>query len=97
MQAEQVIRRPLILTEKGTGLRERQNKYQFEVHRDANKIDIKKAVERLFKGVSVLDVNTMIVRGHVKVRGRQVMKKSNWKKAVVTLREGDKIDFFEGT
>ena len=62
---------------------------------DANKIQIKSAVEKLF-GVRVEKVNTLVMRGKVKRVGRFVGKRANWKKAVVTLREGDFIDLFEG-
>ena len=95
MQAERVIKRPIYLTEKGAKLREEQNKYTFEVDIDANKLQIKDAVETLFK-VSVRDVRTLVVRGHMKRMGRGYGKLQNWKKAVVTLNEGDTIDFFEG-
>lgn len=96
MQLERVIKRPLIMTEKGNRIREQENKYMFEVSRGANKTEIRSAIETLFK-VSVLDVNTMIVRGHLRRMGRGHAKTQNWKKAIVTLKEGDKIDFFEGT
>ncbi|MEM8609077.1 MAG: 50S ribosomal protein L23 [Myxococcota bacterium] len=95
MQVEDVIKRPLYLTEKGAKLREEQNKYTFEVDLDANKIQIKDAVETLFK-VTVDDVHTLIMRGHMRRMGRGFAKTRNWKKAVVTVREGDSIDFFEG-
>lgn len=95
MLAERVIKRPLILTEKGNFVRETYNKYSFEVDRNANKAEIRSAVEKLFK-VQVLDVNTLIVRGRMRRMGRGHAKTQNWKKAIVTLREGDKIDFFEG-
>lgn len=95
MQPEQVIRRPLILTEKGALLREEQSKYLFEVHPDANKIEIKNAVETLFK-VGVVDVNTLIVRGRMRRMGRGHAKTRNWKKAIVTLKDGETIEFFEG-
>ncbi len=95
MQVEDVIKRPLYLTEKGAKLREEENKYTFEVDLDANKLQIKNAVETLFK-VSVDDVHTLIVRGHMRRMGRGFAKTRNWKKAVVTLREGETIDFFEG-
>ena len=95
MHVEQVIKRPLYLTEKGARLREEQNKYTFEVDLDANKMQIKDAVETLFK-VTVRDVRTLIVRGHMRRMGRTYAKTRNWKKAVVTLREDDTIDFFEG-
>ena len=96
MQLEQVIKRPLVLTEKGNVLRESENKYLFEVDQEANKVQIRNAVEALFK-VRVLDVHTMIVRGRIRRMGRGHAKTKNWKKAIVTLAEGEKIDFFEGT
>lgn len=95
MILEDVIKRPLILTEKGTSLREQDNKYLFEVDRRANKIQIRQAVEALFK-VNVLDVNTLIVRGRMRRMGRGYAKTRNWKKAIVTLAPGDSIDLFEG-
>ena len=90
-----VIIKPLILTEKGEILKEEQNKIFFKVAMKANKIEVKQAVERLFD-VKVVDVNTMIVRGKPGRVGRRIAKRPNWKKAVVTLREGDTIEFFEG-
>jgi len=95
MSPEQVIKRPLVLTEKGNVLREQDNKYLFEVDRRANKIEIKNAVEILFS-VGVVEVNTMIVRGRMRRMGRGHAKTQNWKKAIVELKEGDKIEFFEG-
>lgn len=95
MQVEDVIKRPLYLTEKGAKLREEENKYTFEVDLDANKVQIKDAVETLFK-VTVDDVHTLVMRGHMRRMGRTFAKTRNWKKAIVTLREGDAIDFFEG-
>ncbi|MGD8316405.1 MAG: 50S ribosomal protein L23 [Myxococcales bacterium] len=95
MNVEDVIKRPLYLTEKGAKLREDQNKYTFEVDLDANKMQIKDAVETLFK-VTVDDVRTLVMRGHMRRMGRGYAKTRNWKKAIVTLREGDTIDFFEG-
>ena len=89
-----VLKRPQ-LTEKGQDLRDVEGKYLFEVDRDANKVEIAHAVERLF-GVRVAKVNTQVVRGKVKRVGRNIGKRPNWKKAVVTLREGDVIDLFEG-
>jgi len=96
MLPEHVIKRPLILTEKGNSLRETQNKYLFEVARDANKIEIKNAVETLFN-VAVVDVQTMIVRGRMRRMGRGHAKTQNWKKAIVQVREGETIDLGEGT
>lgn len=95
MEAREVIKRPLILTEKGTTAREKLNKYTFEVARAANKVEIGNAVESLF-GVTVIDVNTSIVRGRLRRMGRGHAKTQNWKKAVVTLKTGEKIDFYEG-
>jgi large subunit ribosomal protein L23 len=96
MRAEQIIKRPLILTEKGNRLREEGNQYLFEVARDANKVQIRNAVEALWK-VSVLKVHTLNVRGHMRRMGRGHAKTQNWKKAIVSLKQGDSIDFFEGT
>jgi large subunit ribosomal protein L23 len=90
---EQVIRRPIVLTEKANLLREKYNQVVFEVARDANKIQIKDAVQKIF-GVTVTAVNTMITRGKERRMGRGYAKTQNWKKAVVTLKEGDSIDFF---
>lgn len=70
-------------------------KYTFEVYIGANKHQIKKAVEELFK-VRVMDVNTIIIKGKVRGLGRSKGKRKNWKKAVVSLREGDSIPLFEG-
>jgi len=95
MLLEQVIRRPLVLTEKGNRLRETENQYLFEVDRRANKIEIRKAVEKLFK-VGVLEVNTLNVRGRIKRMGRTFGKTQNWKKAIVTVKKGESIDFFGG-
>src|SRR5215475_5675294 len=95
MNPEQIIRRPIVLTEKANLLRE-QNKVVFEVARTANKIQIRDAVQKLFN-VHVTDVNTMILRGKERRMGRGYARTQNWKKAVVTLREGDSIDFFAET
>ena len=88
-----VVRKALI-TEKGTVLRELRNQYHFEVARSANKIEIKKAIESIF-GVKVNEVHTMQMRGKVKRQGRWVGKRSDWKKAVVTLKPDQKIELFE--
>ena len=95
MHVEDIIKRPLYLTEKGAKLREEDNKYTFEVDLDANKLQIKDAVETLFK-VTVDDVHTLVMRGHMRRMGRTYAKTRNWKKAIVTVRDGDVIDFFEG-
>jgi large subunit ribosomal protein L23 len=104
---EQIIKRPL-LTEKGTFLKETggslpgsldpeavKAQLLFEVARDANKVEIRHAVEKLWN-VNVLSVRTSVVRGKEKRMGRFVGKRSNWKKAVVTIAPGQNIEFFEG-
>ena len=91
---QQIVKRPIVLTEKGSDMRERMNQLIFEVDRDANKIQIKSAIQTLFN-VTVLDVNTMIVRGRMRRMGKKYGKTQNWKKAIVTLKKGDKIDYFE--
>lgn len=88
-----IIVRPLI-TEKGTLLKERANQYLFEIARGANKIEVKQAVEALFN-VKVLDVRTISVKGKRRRLGRFVGRTPDWKKAVVTLKEGQSIEFFE--
>jgi large subunit ribosomal protein L23 len=90
----EVIRRPLI-TEKSTNLKESQRTLGFEVHKDATKPEIKKAVEALF-GVKVQDVRVANVHGKVKRQGRFVGKRPDWKKAYVVLKQGEKmIEFFD--
>ncbi len=93
-EPQQIIRRPLI-TEKSTQQKEESRQYVFEVDPKANKIQIKAAVEQLFK-VKVIKVRTLNVLGKIKRLGRRYGKRPDWKKAIVTLREGDRIDFFEG-
>ncbi|MFV9506528.1 MAG: 50S ribosomal protein L23 [Oscillochloridaceae bacterium umkhey_bin13] len=88
----EIIVRPLI-TEKNTNLMV-DNKYSFEVLRDASKPEIKRAVEYIFN-VSVTKVHTMNVRGKLKRRGREVGYTREWKKAIVTLAPGDHIEIFE--
>jgi large subunit ribosomal protein L23 len=95
MRPDQILRRPVVLTEKANRLRDR-NQIVFEVSREANKVQIKEAVQAMFK-VKVLGVNTSIVRGRDRRMGRGYSKTQNWKKAVVTLKEGDSIDFFAET
>lgn len=92
----QIIKRPVALTEKASRLKVDCNQVIFEVERGANKIQIKSAVEAMF-GVKVLSVNTLLQRGKVKRMGRSYGKRHNWKKAIVTLREGDDIAFFSET
>ena len=89
-----VIRRPLI-TEKTTSLKETQRNLCFEVHRDATKPEIKKAVEALF-GAKVAEVRVANVHGKVKRQGRHVGRRPDWKKAFVVLKKGEKmVEFFE--
>ena len=92
--AYKIIKRPLI-TEKSTIKKEMDNQLAFEVDRRANKIEIKKAIERIFK-VQVENVRTMNYQGKRKRLGRTVGRRPHWKKAVVTLKPGQKIEFFEG-
>jgi large subunit ribosomal protein L23 len=88
-----VLRKPRI-TEKGTVLGE-QSKYVFEVHPDANKIQIKQAVEQAWPNVKVTAVNTMNVVGKSRRWRRHSAQLPDWKKAVVTLEPGQRIEFFE--
>ena len=93
MLTEDVLKRPILLTEKASRLRE-QNQVVFEVHRDANKIQIRDAVQKMFK-VTVVEVRTSMFRGKDRRMGRGVAKLQNWKKAVVQLKAGDTIEFFD--
>jgi large subunit ribosomal protein L23 len=93
MHLYEIVKRPLI-TEKATLLKE-QNRYAFEVAREANKSQIKDAVEAAFK-VDVVKVNVMSVPGKMRRIGRRYVLTPSWKKAVVTLGPGQKIEFFEG-
>ena len=88
-----VVRRALV-TEKGTRLREGQNGFLFEVARDANKVQIKKAIESIFS-VKVDTVRTLRVHGKPKRMGRYAGHRPDWKKAVVTLKKGQTIELFE--
>ncbi|MGC8603032.1 MAG: 50S ribosomal protein L23 [Desulfomonilaceae bacterium] len=89
-----IIRRPII-TEKGSTLKEENNQVVFEVDRESNKPEIRKAVEKLFK-VTVLAVKTQNRDGKPKRVGRFLGRRRQWKKAIVTLKEGDRVEFFEG-
>ncbi len=91
-RVDNIIVRPL-LTEKASMLQEAQNTYSFEVGKTATKIEIKQAVQELF-GVQVTRVCTQVVRGKNKRFGRYFGKRSNWKKALVTVAEGDALDFY---
>ena len=85
-----VIREP-VLTEKGTDDQGDRNAYHFRVPMDANKVEIRQAVERLFS-VKVLSVNTLNVKGKWKIRGRSIGRTQEWKKAMVVLQEGQTIE-----
>ncbi|MFV1951208.1 MAG: 50S ribosomal protein L23 [Nitrospinota bacterium] len=89
-----IIKRPLV-TEKSTGLIATDNKVTFKVALNANKDEVKKAVEMIFD-VTVLRVNTLRMKGKEKRLGRNIGRRPDWKKAMVTLKEGDRIEIFEG-
>ncbi|MBL8954983.1 MAG: 50S ribosomal protein L23 [Myxococcaceae bacterium] len=94
MNVNNVIKGPLI-TEKLDKAREKQRQYSFIVDRQASKHDVAAAVTAMFK-VTVEDVRTLVMRGKIKRVGRNMGQRSNFKKAFVTLKEGDKIELFEG-
>lgn len=89
-----IIKRPLI-TEKTTAQKESHNQVSFEVDRTANRVEIRRAVERIFN-VKISRIQTLQVKGKKKRRGRIMGKRKDWKKAIVTLMPGERIDFFEG-
>jgi large subunit ribosomal protein L23 len=89
-----IIKKPLF-TEKGSALKESQNKILVEVARDANKVEIKKSIEEIFK-VKVEKVATINMQGKWKRQGRSLGKRPDKKKAVITLKKGEKLDFIEG-
>jgi len=93
MHTYEVLRRP-VTTEKSTALGET-GKYVFEVAKGSTKPQIAEAVEKAFK-VKVTGVNVMTVSGKSRRRGRKIVQDPNWRKAMVTLKPGDKISFFEG-
>ena len=93
MHLYEVLRKPLI-TEKSTDLQSL-NKYAFEVADDANKPLVKQAIENAFK-VKVTGVNIITMPGKSRRMGRRIIQSPSWKKAIVTLQPGDKIEFFEG-
>lgn len=88
-----ILRRPLV-TEKTTLQKEDNNQVVFRVRRDANKIEIRRAVEKLL-GVKVTAVNTTVYRGKTKRMGRALGQRPNFKKAIVTLAPGEEVEFFE--
>ncbi|MDI6890473.1 MAG: 50S ribosomal protein L23 [Thermodesulfovibrionales bacterium] len=89
-----IIKKPLF-TEKGSYLKESENKILVEVSPDANKLEIKKAIEEIFK-VKVEKVSTINIEGKWKRYGRSIGKRPDRKKAVITLKKGEKLDFIEG-
>lgn len=89
----EVIKRPII-SEKSTAMAELADKFTFEVDSKANKHEIRDAIQQLFK-VNVREVRTMMMHGKMKRLAKSTVKKANWKKAIVTLAEGQKIDFFQ--
>ena len=94
MEIHKIIKK-ILVTEKSTAARDKSNKYFFEVNRNANKVEISEAVEKLFK-VKVADVRVMQVLGKKKRMGRTMGQKSSWKKAIVTLAAGSSIEIAEG-
>jgi large subunit ribosomal protein L23 len=94
LEEYKIVRRPIV-TEKGSTLKEENNQLIFEVALAANKSEIKKAVEKLFK-VTVLSVRTQNRLGKRKRLGKSVGRRKHWKKAIVTLKEGNRVDYFEG-
>jgi large subunit ribosomal protein L23 len=94
MDIYQVIIRPIVFSEKANGLKDDHNQYVFVVHDDANKVEIRNAVERLFN-VKVTGVRTMVRRGHMARMGMRRGQRIGRKRAIVTLREGDSIDLFK--
>ncbi|OPY05100.1 MAG: 50S ribosomal protein L23 [Syntrophus sp. PtaB.Bin001] len=93
MELHQIIKKMLV-TEKSTLERDEKNKYYFEVDKNANKIEIRKAVEKLLK-VAVDDVHIINIKGKKKRVGRNIGKRRDWKKAVVTLSQGNTIDVYQ--
>jgi large subunit ribosomal protein L23 len=91
--ARQIVLRPLV-TEKATTLKDDHNQVSFQVAIDANKIEVRRAVETIFR-VKVTGVRTQVVFGKMKRMGRHIGRKASWKKAIVTLGPGSKIDLFE--
>jgi len=94
MTTYNILKRPLI-TEKSTLQKEMVNQLTFEVDRKANKVEIRRAVEKVF-GVKVVGVRTMQMQGKVKRYGRLLGRRCHWKKAIVKLAPGEHVEFFEG-
>jgi large subunit ribosomal protein L23 len=94
MTPHEILKRPVI-TEKSTTQKEAHNQLTFEVDRRANKVEIRRAVEQVFK-TKVVDVRTIQMKGKAKRFGRTLGRRRNWKKAIVTLAQGERVEFFEG-
>ena len=94
MTTHEILKRPFI-TEKSTIQKEMMNQLTFEVDRSANKVEIRRAVEKIF-GVKVIGVRTVRMQGKVKRYGRLMGRRRHWKKAIVTLAQGEHVEFFEG-
>ena len=94
MIPHEILRKPVI-TEKSTIQKEANNQFTFEVDRRANKVEIRRAVEQVFNS-RVVNVRTIRMDGKVKRFGRTLGKRRNWKKAIVTLAQGEHVEFFEG-
>jgi large subunit ribosomal protein L23 len=94
MNQYDIIKRPVI-TEKTNIQKEENNQVSFEVDMRANRVEIAKAIEKIF-GVKVAKTQTANIKGKIKRRGRILGKRKDWKKAIVTLMPGERIDFFEG-
>ena len=92
MQQHEVLVKPIV-TERATDLTEKYNQFAFKVNPTANKPQIRDAIESMY-GVKVTNIRTMVVPGKLRRRGMSIGKQSNWKKAIVTLKEGDVIDFY---
>jgi large subunit ribosomal protein L23 len=94
MNQYDIIKRPVI-TEKTNDQKENYNQISFEVDKRANRVEISRAIEKIFS-VKVAKTRTVQVKGKIKRRGRILGKRKDWKKAIVTLMPGERIDFFEG-
>lgn len=94
MKDPRLVVKKALITEKGTVLREQRNQYVFEVARDANRIEIQRAIETIFS-VKVREVRTQQVPGKLKRQGRFAGRRADWKKAIVTLMPDQKIELFE--
>jgi large subunit ribosomal protein L23 len=95
MKSDKIILRKPVITEKATWLKDSANKYVFEVEKKCNKLEILKAVEERF-GVTVIGVRTYSTHGKIKRQGRFSGRRPDWKRAIVQLKEGDTIEFYEG-